>query len=122
MADPEEDPTPEDTEEAAPEEPRGTIRYYGGADPYALPSVQELKVAAKEIGQNVVDRVGEETVEIFTQPARATADNVMARIRNGIKAFLAPTVSALPCEATTKKGKVCGRSPCPYPSHIEDGE
>ena len=116
MAEPE-DTAAEETEEAAPEK----TAYIQSAESYKLPSLSELKEGAQEIGRDVVDRVGEETVEIFTQPARATADNVMARIRNGIRGFLAPIAAPPTCEHTTKTGNVCGRpEPCVYPSHRSD--
>lgn len=113
-----EEAAPEKAEEAAPKK----TTLFQGAVPYSMPNWDETKGTAKEIKKDLVNFVGDEVVEIVTQPAKATVAIVIGRIRNGINAFLAPTVSALPCEATTKKGKVCGRSPCPYPSHIEDGE
>lgn len=116
-----EDETPEGTEEPKEAAPRKTV-FYKGADPYGMPNLSELKETGRGIKKDIVGFIGEEAIEIFSQPARATAHNVLTRVRDGIRAFLAPDVSAPPCEATTKKGKVCGRSPCPYPSHIEDGE
>ena len=100
---PEQDPTPEVPEETV-----------------ERPTWPEVRQTAGEIKNDVVEFIGEEVVELISAPVKDTTTEYLRRIKTGVRNFVigvkTPSTAEV-CGAVTKSGAVCGRNPCPYPSH-----